>query len=114
MTATTIPYIGFRPLRPGRIHIYCPGCGRKMSNIERTPYDPPTAVLAHVPCERCSAGCKVEGATDYLDANGESVSALVECPECGDDWVWHEIGSNGRCPECNEGDRETDEGEPAS
>jgi len=68
-----LPYVGFRPLRPGRIHVFCPDCGCKLSNLRRVDYDPPTAVLVHIPCERCSQGCKVDGPDKYLDAYGEEV-----------------------------------------
>lgn len=68
-----IPYIGFRPLRPGRIHIYCPGCGRKMSNIERSADDPARAVLMHCLCERCGQGCKSDGVV-YMDTDGQEVA----------------------------------------
>jgi len=66
-------YIGFRPHKPGRIHLFCPDCGRKLSNMRRFQHDPERAVLAHIPCERCSQGCKIEGATLYLDSDGRAV-----------------------------------------
>lgn len=69
----TLEYVGYAKLRPGRIHLLCPVCGRKMSNVERDQYDPPSAVLAHVHCERCSQGCKIEGAAGWLDARGRWV-----------------------------------------
>jgi hypothetical protein len=69
----TLEYVGYRKHIPGRIHLYCPGCGYKVSNVPRAEYDPPTAVLAHLPCERCSAGCKVDGPSLYLDARGKRV-----------------------------------------
>jgi len=65
-------YVGFHALKPGRIHVLCPRCGRKFSNVPRAEYDPPTAVLAHIWCERCSAGCK-EDLAGYLDKNGKRV-----------------------------------------
>jgi hypothetical protein len=66
-------YVGFKPHKPGRIHLYCPGCGRKLSNMRRFEGDPERAVLAHIPCERCSVGCKIEGPSAYLDANGKTI-----------------------------------------
>jgi hypothetical protein len=69
----TLEYAGFHRHRPGRIHLYCTGCGLKRSNVQRAEYDPPQAVLAHLPCERCSDGCKVDGPSLYLDANGKRV-----------------------------------------
>lgn len=67
---TLIGYIGFKPHRSDRIHLFCPKCKRKLSNGVRTEHDPPQAVLAHIWCEKCSQGCKIEGASAYLDANG--------------------------------------------
>jgi hypothetical protein len=80
-----LPYVGFSKLRPGRIHIYCPGCGRKQSNGYRTeanpdrfePGDPPDAVLVHVYCERCSVGCK-DAPVTFLDANGQRIREAWE------------------------------------
>jgi hypothetical protein len=66
-------YVGYRKHRPGRIHLYCNHCGRKVSNVLRTEYDPPNAVLAHLPCERCSEGCFIDGASMYLDAYGRTI-----------------------------------------
>ena len=66
-------FVGFKPLKAGRIHLYCPSCKRKLSNTRRTDYDPPTAVLAHLACERCSEGCKVDGESKYMDARGRSI-----------------------------------------
>lgn len=66
-------YVGFNKLRPGRIHIFCPRCGRKQSNMPRDEEtDPKTAVLAHVFCERCSAGCK-DVPVYYFNAKGKRV-----------------------------------------
>jgi hypothetical protein len=70
-------YVGYQKLRPGRIHLFCPGCGRKMSNVRRDSLDPPDAVLARVSCERCSEGCKDSSQT-FLDADGREL-----CCFCG-------------------------------
>lgn len=70
-------YIGFHKLRPGRIHAFCPRCGRKYSNLPREPYDPPEAVLMHIVCDRCGHGCKVDGPDMYLTADGRKVFAQV-------------------------------------
>jgi hypothetical protein len=59
---------GYRPLRPGRIHLLCPLCGRKMSNIPRADYDPKQAALCVIPCDKHS-GLKVEGG-EYFDKRG--------------------------------------------
>lgn len=65
-----LEYAGFAPLRQGRIHVYCPRCGRKLSNADRAHYDPPEAVLMHMICERCAHGGWVEGPECYFDAAG--------------------------------------------
>lgn len=62
---------GFAKLREGRIHLRCYKCGRKMSNVERDEYDPPTAVLMETPCPECVDG--MEPPTDYFDATGKQV-----------------------------------------
>ena len=67
-----LPYAGFAPLRPGRIHLYCGSCGRKQSNMRRTKYDPKRAVLMNVACDRCDAGCK-DPLVQYLAADGSRV-----------------------------------------
>jgi hypothetical protein len=78
-----LPYVGFSKLRPGRIHIYCPGCGRKASNGYRDdgdefrPADPPNAVLAHIYCERCSSGCK-DAPVTFWDAFGKRIHEAWE------------------------------------
>jgi hypothetical protein len=75
MSTVAAPFLkGFKPLKLGRIHLECPHCGRKMSNMERAEYDPPHAVLMVMPCDkyRCSGGCKIDGG-DYYDAGGEQI-----------------------------------------
>ena len=69
----SLEYIGFHKHKPGRIHLFCPTCKRKMSNVEKTEYDPERAVLAHLPCEKCSSGGKVDGVSFYLDSRGKEV-----------------------------------------
>jgi hypothetical protein len=71
MTATE-RLAGFRPLKPGRIHLRCPHCRRKMSNMARADHDPPRAVVCELPCPKCSQGCK-EPPSYYYDAEGEPV-----------------------------------------
>lgn len=66
-------FAGFTKLRKGRIHLFCPGCGRKLSNTPRDEgNDPKTAVLARVFCLRCSEGGKDLDIT-YLNASGKQV-----------------------------------------
>jgi len=65
-------WAGFASLRKGRIHIFCPSCGRKLSNAPRTEFDPPTAELVHVWCAKCSAGCKTD-LGDYFNGRGRRV-----------------------------------------
>lgn len=66
-------WAGFRPLRHGRIHVFCPRCHRKMSNCIRGKYDPPRAVLVQTHCERCGQGGK-EADETFLDARGKQIS----------------------------------------
>lgn len=68
-----LPYAGFQPLRKGKIHVYCHRCGRKQSNMERTDYDPPSAVLVHTECIRCGNGAK-EATEIFWDAYGRQIS----------------------------------------
>ena len=57
---------GFKPARPGRIHLRCPRCGRKQSNIPRhAEHDHPTAYLVELLCDKCGAGCKDETPVYY-------------------------------------------------
>jgi hypothetical protein len=85
MASDVLPYVGFSKLRPGRIHVYCPSCGRKQSNAHRSPAsqfcpaDPDDAVLVHVYCEKCDQGCK-DAPVTFFDANGKRI---VEAWESG-------------------------------
>jgi hypothetical protein len=88
---------GFKPLREGRIHLRCPSCGRKMSNMPRDVYDPPLAMLMEVCCDRCSAGCKIDGG-DYYDASGLSVPNNYDCERCGD-MVFYGVRHDCECEE---------------
>lgn len=65
-------YVGFAKLRPGRIHLLCPACGRKQSNGLRDKMDPPRATLASFLCDRCDSGTKDCDAT-YRDARGRDL-----------------------------------------
>lgn len=83
-----LPYVGFAPLRPGRIHMLCPRCGRKQSNMPREKYDPPTAVLVRIHCEKCSAGGK-DGDQNFRDAHGRDVCGFcgrARCERAGGAW----------------------------
>ena len=51
-------WAGFKPLRAGHIHVFCPKCRRRMSNVPKLPDDPDKAELVHEWCDRCSSGCK--------------------------------------------------------
>ena len=66
-------WAGFRPLRPGRIHLWCMKCHRKMSNTERGKYDPPRAQLVQSFCERCGQGGK-DAPEYFLDGRGRQIS----------------------------------------
>lgn len=66
-------YVGFAKLRRGRIHMFCPRCGRKLSNMQRDEEtDPRSAVLVHVFCLRCSEGCK-ETPMYFYNARGQRI-----------------------------------------
>ena len=65
---------GFKKPKLGCIHLRCPRCGRKQSNVGRHPeYDHPTAFLLEIPCENCSMGCKIDGG-HYYDRRGRRLS----------------------------------------
>ena len=92
-------FAGYNKLRRGRIHLYCPTCRRKQSNAPRAvspPFDPPMAVLAHVVCERCSAGCKVEGVSAFLDGRGRTLCDLCGKVECDPDGCDEGLLGSGR------------------
>lgn len=73
-----VDWLGYQRLRKGRIHVYCPKCGRKMSNVERGKYDPPSAELVHTHCDRCGAGGKESDET-FFDGRGRQISwAAIE------------------------------------
>lgn len=77
-------FIGYRKLRPGRIHLYCPKCGRKRSNVRRNEdYDPPNAVISHVWC--CG---DFDGPERYFDANGKAI----------DYWAWFDARHQNALP----------------
>jgi|GEM_PF-5404939 len=69
---------GFRKLMPGHIHLRCPHCGRKQSNMRRGKYDPPKAMLAETLCERCCVSLgALEPGVEYYDAKGNSVAEVT-------------------------------------
>lgn len=63
---------GFKPHRVGRVHLLCPGCGRKQSNMPSHESDPPGTVLVRVFCPRCSEGGKCSD-QDYVNIKGETL-----------------------------------------
>lgn len=65
---------GFSVLMKGKIHLRCPECGRKMSNVDREEFDPPDAFLAEILCGECadSVGA-MEPTTLYFDRQGNEV-----------------------------------------
>lgn len=99
---TRLRTTGFRKLRPGRIHVRCYSCGRKMSNMGREEYDPPTAVLIETPCEKCAMGGK-DPESFYFDAAGEEIVDNY-CEVCGAylDGGMVERASDTLCVECAE------------
>ena len=78
---------GFRKLKSGRIHLRCPDCGLKRSNMPQMEWDPPSAFLVETICDgECSNGCK-DAQFRYFDASGEEytncdcngIDACVRC-----------------------------------
>jgi ribosomal protein L37E len=69
-------WAGYQKLRPGRIHVYCPKCGRKLSNAHRGEFDPPKATLVHTWCVRCGSGGKDSSET-FFDARGKEIDFRV-------------------------------------
>lgn len=67
-----LEWAGFQKLRTGRIHVYCPHCGRKYSNSPRGEYDPPRAELVHTWCVRCGSGGKDSPET-FFDKGGKQI-----------------------------------------
>jgi hypothetical protein len=61
---------GFHKARPGKIHMRCPKCGRKQSNMDRSAeHDHPTAYLMELLCDACGMGCKDDAPTYYTRQN---------------------------------------------
>lgn len=67
------PWAGYRPLRAGRIHLFCVKCHRKMSNTLRGKFDPKRAELVQTFCDRCGQGGKDIPET-FLDGRGKEIS----------------------------------------
>jgi hypothetical protein len=65
-------WAGFEKLRPGRIHLCCPRCGRKQSNTPRNPYDPPQAELVRIHCDKCGQGDK-DCSQEFFNAHGRII-----------------------------------------
>jgi hypothetical protein len=72
LTAGRLDWIGYQPLRPGRIHLYCKGCKRKLSNLPKQEMDPPRAELVQTWCPKCQEGCK-DVPEYYLDGDGKPI-----------------------------------------
>lgn len=74
-------WAGYQKLRPGRIHMFCLKCHRKLSNMVRQEFDPPRAELVQSYCPKCGEGGK-DAPEYFLDAEGkeipwEEVEALI-------------------------------------
>lgn len=72
---------GYHRLRRGKIHLYCPGCKRKMSNARRDIRDPPLAVLVHVLCTECAEGTLDSGQKFFGD-DGRELCAMCGRSAC--------------------------------
>ena len=64
---------GFKSPRAEKIHLRCPGCGRKQSNIPRGVHDPAEARLVEINCAECASGDKGQ-APAFFDAAGDEVT----------------------------------------
>lgn len=69
----SLQWVGFAALRQGRIHVWCPKCHRRLSNVQRQPRDPLSAELVHCYCYRCASGCK-DTPEYYFDGEGRRVN----------------------------------------
>jgi len=65
---------GFKPLHAGKVHLFCRGCGRKQSNMERAEYDPSAAAIVDILCPKCSVGTK-DPEVFYYDLQGKDIDA---------------------------------------
>jgi hypothetical protein len=88
----SLPWAGYKPLRHGRIHVWCPKCHRRLSNMPRQEHDPPSAELVQTWCDGCSSGCK-DTPEYYFDGEGRTVYA---CEGCG-----CSVRAAGLCGECS-------------
>jgi hypothetical protein len=103
-----LEYVGFHRHREGFVHIYCPKCHLKRSNIPRAKSDPPTAVLVAVFCERCGDGGWVEGPSYILDARGRELCQLCgryNCDLTGGNRECDELLVGGHDRACHTGER---------
>ena len=65
--------VGFKPLKPGKIHLLCPKCGRKQSNNPREEaYDPPNAAVIQIQCPKCNGGDF--DSEMYFDSKGNEIA----------------------------------------
>lgn len=65
----------FKPLRDGKIHMRCLRCGSTRSNMDRSQFDPPAAVVMALNyCPRCDRGGGFEETT-YYDACNKEITA---------------------------------------
>ena len=68
----SVEWSGFKKLMTGRIHLFCPRCRRKMSNVPRSDYDPRRATLVHTFCPKCGNGGK-DAESTFFDAKGKEI-----------------------------------------
>lgn len=74
-----VPLDWLRTVRPDRIHLVCPGCGRRLGNSPRRKYDPPHAAVFAVYCgrdQRCGKGGWIDGGR-YYDASGYEIDSFA-------------------------------------
>lgn len=64
----------FHAHKEGCIHIKCRRCGKTRSNIKRSSFDHPDAVVILMSyCDRCDTGGEWEE-TEYFDKDGKALS----------------------------------------
>jgi hypothetical protein len=68
----SLEWAGYQRLRPGRIHLFCKGCKRKLSNLPRQEGDPTRAELVQTWCPKCQEGCK-DVPEYFLDRRGKLI-----------------------------------------
>lgn len=85
---------GFKKHKEGRIHVRCRQCGRKLSNMHRSEFDPPNAVLVETVCEKHDTGC---GGPEefYYDASGAEIPFDFDAIDAAEDYPSPQSSTHG-------------------